>query len=121
MNILISDAAYLTMSCLLKILGDLKYTFVSISVKENFRAPFLYLLKNFTQSAKESNRYSSAFESQTRTTLYKWLTLSVAGSCRIADRFSKGLFSFFELTYKVPYLMYLCLGRQTKQNISRDF
>lgn len=115
MNILISDAAYLTMSGSLKFWGDLKYTFVSISVKENFRAPFLYLLKNFTQSAKESNRYSSAFESQTRTTLYKWLTLSVAGSCRIADRFSKGLFSFFELTYKVPYLMYVCLGRQTKK------
>lgn len=97
MNILISDAAYLTMSCLLKILGDLKYTFVSISVKENFRAPFLYLLKNFTLSAKESNRYSYAFESQTRTTLYKWLTLTVAGSCRIADRFSKGLFFFFRI------------------------
>lgn len=96
MNILISDAPYhLTVSYLLKFWGDLKYTFVSISVKENFRAPFLYLLKNFTLSAKESNRYSYAFEGQTRTTLYKWLTLSVAGSCRIADRFSKCLFVLF--------------------------
>lgn len=63
MNILILDVVYLIMFCLFKILGDLKYMFVLIFVKENFCVFFLYFLKNFILSVKESNCYLYVFES----------------------------------------------------------
>lgn len=66
-----ADEPYLTMYYLLKmILGDLKYTFKAISIKENFCAPLLrfFLFEKIYSKCKERNRYSFAFASQTEIT-----------------------------------------------------
>ena len=65
----------------------------------------------FSAKEKQSVYPVYAFTSQTPIAVCNELTLSVAGSLCDAYRF----FFFFELNLKVPNLMYVCLGRKTKE------